>query len=140
MRIAATTRRGGVEDTITPQFGRAVTFTIVDYDGEIKDVEIVENTAASQPSGAGIAASQILVDRRVEAILTGNVGPKAMNVLKSAGIGIFRADGLKVGEAIERFMNGELEEIASPSRGMGGGKGRGTGEMGQGRKGGGRWR
>lgn len=148
MRIAATTLNGGIDDIITPQFGRTASFTILDYDGEIGNVEIVENRAASQSSGAGITASQMLVDKKVEVLLTGNVGPKALNVLRSAGIRIFRADGLRVREAVEKFARGELEEISSAGMGggMGGGKGmgggRGTG-MGKGRMkgtGGGRWR
>jgi predicted Fe-Mo cluster-binding NifX family protein len=136
MRIAATTLRGGLEDIITPQFGRTATFTIVDYDGEVKRVEVVENRAASQPSSAGIAASQLLIDRGVKVLLTGNVGPNAMNVLMSAGIKIFRADGMKVGEAIEMLAGGKLEEITVPTgMGMGGGRGgRGGGRgMGMGR-------
>ena len=151
MRIAATTLEGGLEDIVTPQFGRTATFTIVDYDGGIKSVEVVENRAASQASGAGIAASQTLVDGKVEVLLTGNVGPNALNVLRSAGIRIFRAAGLKVRDAVEKFVKGEQEEVLSPSGGMGGGMGRGMGRgMGSGRgggaggsgrgMGGGRWR
>jgi len=144
MRIAATTLKGGIDDIITPQFGRAATFTIVDYDGEAKNVEVIENRAASQASGAGIAASQTLVDKKVDVVLTGNVGPNAMNVLRAAGIKIYAAAGLKVKDAIEKYVKGELEEITSPSGGMGKGMGRGGGRgigrgMGGG-MGGGRWR
>lgn len=128
MRIAATTSGGGLEDIITPQFGRAMSFTIVEYDEEIKDVEIVKNMAVSQPSGAGIAASQLLIDKDVEVLLTGNVGPKAMAVLKSAGIRVFRADGLKVKDAVEMFVKGKLEEISVPTGGMGRGMGMGRGK------------
>lgn len=142
MRIAATTTNGGLDDIVTPQFGRTASFTILDldYDGKIRNVEIVENTAALQSSGAGIAASQMLVDKKVEVLLTGNIGPKALNVLRAAGIRIFRADGLRVRDAVEMFARGELEGISSADtgRGMGGGKGFGGGRgMGMG---GGRWR
>lgn len=142
MRIAATTLKGGIGDIVTPQFGRTATFTIVDYDGGVKNVEVIENRAASQASGAGIAAAQTLVDNKVEVLLTGNVGPKAMSVLRAAGIKVYVAEGLKVRDAVEKFVKGELEEISSPSggmgmgRGMGGGRGRGTG----GGMGGGRWK
>ena len=144
MKITATTSSGGLDDIVTPQFGRAASFTIVEYDGEPRSVEVVENRGAMQSSGAGIAAAQILVDRGVEVLLTGNVGPKAIGVLRSAGIRIYRADGLRVREAVEKYIKGELEEISAPTgmgmggRGMGGGRGRG---MGRGMGGaGGRWR
>ncbi len=132
MKIAATTLNGGLDDLITPQFGRAASFTIVEYDDGMKSVEVVENKGAMQSSGAGIAAAQMLVDRDVKVLLTGNVGPKAMSVLRSAGIRIYRAEGLRVREAIERYAKGELEEVSVPT-GMGkGGRGMGMG--------GGRWR
>ncbi len=123
MKIAATTQNGGLHDVILPQFGRAPSFTIIELDKDIKSVEVIQNPACMQPSGAGIMASQILVDRGVKVLLTGNVGPKAMSVLKSAGIKIYRADGLTVEEAVRRFMNGQLEEITSPVGGMGRGRG-----------------
>ncbi len=144
MIVAATTLKGGIEDTITPQFGRAATFTIVEISGEeIVNSRVIENAAASRPSGAGIAASQTLIDSGVEILLTGNVGPKAMNVLRSAGIRIYRADGMTVKKAVERLLNGDLEEIVSPGgfggkMGRGRGSGAGGGRSGRGRGGGGR--
>lgn len=124
MRIAATTLKGGIDDVVTPQFGRAATFTIVDYDGGVKNVEVVENKAASQSSGAGIAAAQTLVDKKVKVLLTGHVGPKAMNVLRAAGIRAYVAEGLRVRDAVEKLVKGELEEFSAPSSG---GRGKGMG-------------
>jgi predicted Fe-Mo cluster-binding NifX family protein len=125
MRIAASTDKGGLDDIVTPQFGRTPSFTIVEFDGSIRSVEVVINAASKQSGGAGIAASQLMVDRGVEVVLTGNVGPKAMNVLKAANIRIYRADGLKVEEAVKKLAKGELEEIQAPGRGMGKGSGGG---------------
>ena len=47
--------------------------------------------------------------------MTGNVGPNALAVLNSAGVKVYRAGGLNVKEAIEKFLKGELEQITSPS-------------------------
>mgnify|MGYP000318297175 CR=1 FL=1 len=134
MKIAATTLEGGLDDIIVQQFGRAPSFTIVEFDGkEARSIEVIKNPAVNQARGAGIAASQLLVDRGVKVVLTGNVGPKAMDVLKSAGIKIYRAGGMKVEDALLKFANGELEEITTaifgwgPGKGSGGGTGRGMG-------------
>jgi len=124
MKIAATCLRGGLDDVITPQFGRANVFTIVEFDGEIKSTEIVKNPAVDLPSGAGITAAQLLIDKGVKVLLTGNVGPKAMSVLKSANIEVYRADGMKVEEAVRKFAEGKLEKI-TVARGGGRGGGRG---------------
>ncbi|HDD36834.1 MAG TPA: dinitrogenase iron-molybdenum cofactor [Archaeoglobus veneficus] len=128
MKIAASTNVGGLDDKITPMFGRAPTFTIVDVkNGEITAIETVKNTAAVRGGGAGIAASQTLADKGVEVLLTGNVGPNAISVLNAANIKIYRADGLVVEDAVKKYLNGELEEIKTASQPM------------KGKKKGGRW-
>ena len=125
MKIAASTGNGGLDDRITPMFGRAPSFTIVDVkNDEIVAIETVKNSAAVRGGGAGIAASQMLVDKGVEVLLTGNVGPNAIGVLNTANIKIYKADGLRVEEAIKKYLNGELEEISTPSQPMKGGMGR----------------
>ena len=130
MKIAATCQKGGLDDIITPQFGRANVFTVVEFDGEIKSTEIVKNPAADLPSGAGITAAQLLIDKGVKVLLTGNVGPKAMDALRAANIEIYRADGMKVEDAVRKFAEGKLEKITVARGGRGGGRGGG----------GGRWR
>ncbi len=115
MRIAVSTTSGGLDDRVSEVFGRAVSFTIVDVeDGEIKNVEVVRNDFAVRGGGAGIAVSQFLADKGVEVVLTGNVGPNALSVLQSAGIKVYRAGGMKVKEAVEKFLKGELEQILVP--------------------------
>ncbi len=115
MRIAVSTTNGGLEDKVSEVFGRAVSFTIVDVEnGEIKNVEVVRNDYAVRGGGAGIAVSQFLADKGVEVVLTGNVGPNALSVLNSAGIKVYRAGGMKVREAVEKFLKGELEQILVP--------------------------
>ncbi|RLI77941.1 dinitrogenase iron-molybdenum cofactor [Archaeoglobales archaeon] len=128
MKIAASTNSGGLDDTVTPMFGRAPSFTIVEVENnEIVAIETIKNQAAVRGGGAGIAASQTLVDKGVEVLLTGNVGPNAMGVLNSANIKIYKADGLSVEEAINKYLRGELKEISMPSQPM------------KGKKKGGRW-
>ncbi len=116
MRIAVSTTSGGLDDKVSEVFGRAVSFTIVDVeDGDIRNVDVIRNDFAVRGGGAGIAVSQFLADKGVEVVLTGNVGPNALSVLNSAGIKVYRAGGLKVSEAIEKFLKGELEQILVPS-------------------------
>jgi len=115
MRIAVSTTSGGLDDKVSEVFGRAVSFTIVDVEnGEIKSVEVVRNDFAVRGGGAGIAVSQFLADKGVNVVITGNVGPNALSVLSSAGIKVYRAGGLKVSEAIEKLLKGELEQITVP--------------------------
>ncbi len=130
MKVAVSTTSGGLDDKVSEVFGRAVSFTIVDVeDGEIKNFEIVRNDFAVRGGGAGVAVSQFLIDKGVNAVITGNVGPNALAVLSSAGVKVYRGSGLIVKDAVEKLVKGELEEITSPSQP----------KMGRWRRGGGQW-
>ena len=117
MKVAISTTSGGLDDKVSEVFGRAVSFTIVDVEnGEVKNVEVVRNDFAVRGGGAGVAVSQFLVDKGVDAVITGNIGPNALAVLSSAGVKVYNGRGLKVKEAIEKLVRGELEEITTPSQ------------------------
>jgi predicted Fe-Mo cluster-binding NifX family protein len=92
-----------------PRFGRAAYFVIADTD--TMEPEIIENSAAASGGGAGITSGQLMVDKGVTAVITGNVGPNAMNVLKAANIEIYRGIDVSVKENIAKFKKGLLEKI-----------------------------
>ncbi|MCK4531711.1 MAG: NifB/NifX family molybdenum-iron cluster-binding protein [Candidatus Aenigmarchaeota archaeon] len=136
MKIAISTGKGGMDDAVVPVFGRCGSFTIVEIEGdEIRGSEVVPNQATQSPSGAGIQASQTMVNTGVESVITGNIGPNSMMVLKQAGIKVFSGAGMKVEEAVKAYLEGKLQEISDSTvpggAGMGLGMGRGTG-MGRG--------
>jgi predicted Fe-Mo cluster-binding NifX family protein len=66
-------------------------------------------------SGAGIQAAQTAVDKGVEVVLTGNVGPNAYQVLSAAGIKIVTGASGTVQEAVTKFLRDELEETTGPT-------------------------
>jgi predicted Fe-Mo cluster-binding NifX family protein len=56
-------------------------------------------------------------------VITGNVGPNAMNVLRAANIDIYKGNVASVKENVELFKQGTLEKIQTnvPAHfGMGG--------------------
>lgn len=126
MKIAASTNNGGMDDTVTEMFGRTGSFTVVEVEGnETGSVEVIQHTGA-RGGGAGIVAAQTLVDKGVDILLTGRVGPNAMQALSSSKIRIYQASGMKVEEAVKKLMQNELQEIeAAQGRGQGMGRGRG---------------
>jgi predicted Fe-Mo cluster-binding NifX family protein len=143
MKIAVSTGKGGMDDVVVPVFGRCGSFTIVEVEGDnIKGSEVVPNQAIQSPSGAGIRASQTIVNSGAESVITGNIGPNSMMVLKQAGIKVFSGVGMKVEEAVKAYLEGKLKEISDSTvpggAGMGLGMGRGAG-VGRGRGGGRRW-
>jgi predicted Fe-Mo cluster-binding NifX family protein len=46
-------------------------------------------------------------------VVTGNCGPKALQVLSAAEIKVFRSDARTVAEALEDFRAGRLVEVGS---------------------------
>ncbi|MCQ8903005.1 MAG: NifB/NifX family molybdenum-iron cluster-binding protein [Methanothrix sp.] len=130
MKICVTAGGAGLDAPLDPRFGRCPFFVVVDLDSMADSS--VQNTAAGAAGGTGIQAAQMVSQLGVSALVTGNVGPNALQVLSSAGIEIYQSQGGTVRDAIERFRRGELVKLSAPSVPPQGGMGRGRG-MGGGR-------
>ena len=109
MKIVVTSAGENKESIMDPRFGRAAFFAV--YDSEEGTYEMIDNSANLVAGGAGIRAGQTMDDNNVDAVITGNVGPNAMNVLKVSGIKIYRGENISVEENIDKFNKGELKEI-----------------------------
>jgi predicted Fe-Mo cluster-binding NifX family protein len=143
-RIAVTSTGPTLEDTVESRFGRCAYFLIIDPDS--LDFEPMENPNIMLGGGAGIQSAQLMANKRVSVVLTGNCGPNAYQTFGAAGIQVITGITGQVRKAVERFKAGELSSTSSPSvqshfgmgrvmgRVMGGGMGRGMGGgMGRGR-------
>ena len=114
MKIIVATNRGGLEDDVSPVFGRCQTFTIIEAEGsEIKNVEVVPNQFANAVHGAGIQAGQWVVSQKAKAVIAGNFGPNVSSILQQAGIEMIVAQG-KVKEVVEKYLRGELRSPSTP--------------------------
>jgi len=109
MKVCISSKGNSIQSIMDPRFGRAAYFIIADT--ETMEIELIENSAAASGGGAGITSGQLMVDKDVTAVITGNVGPNAMNVLKAANIEIYRGEPILVKENIEKFKKGKLEKI-----------------------------
>lgn len=102
-------------------FGRAPYFLV--YDTETKESLFIDNSAAASTGGAGIKAAQIIVDSKVDALLTPRCGENAADVLKAADIKIFKTIGDSTRENLDAFIAGNLSllgEIHAGFHGHGG--------------------
>ncbi len=112
-KIAISSTGKTLESEVDARFGRCAYFLIVEIDEkkkEIKNVKAIENTAAGQFGGAGITASQLVANEKVNAVITTNLGPKAFQVLNQLGIEIYQGQG-KIKDVMERFIEGKLKKI-----------------------------
>jgi len=106
MTIAITATGPTLEASVDSRFGRCPYFLIVDTDS--LDVEPVENPNLVLGHGAGIQSAQLMAQRGVQFVLTGNCGPKAYQTLSAAGIGVIAGCGGTVTDVIEQFKAGQL--------------------------------
>jgi predicted Fe-Mo cluster-binding NifX family protein len=113
-----------------PRFGRCPFFVVVDLDS-MSEISI-PNANVNAASGAGIQAAQEVAKQGVSALITGNIGPNAMQTLSAAKIDVYQHQGgIAVRAALEAFQRGDLSKIDAPSvsahAGMGQGRGPGQG-------------
>jgi len=134
MKIAVSAIAPGLDAEVDPRFGRCQYFIIVDP--ETMQFEAIENPSAIASGGAGISAAQMIASKRVEAILTGNCGPNAYQVLSPAGIKVVTGVSGKVQDAVQDYKAGKYQASSQPNVsghfGMGRGQGMGRG-MGRGK-------
>jgi predicted Fe-Mo cluster-binding NifX family protein len=83
LRIGVPTKRhDGLDDTVSEVFGKAKTFTIVDVeDGEVKNVQVVDNPASSFDYGSGPVAVKTLADLKVNLVVVAELGLGASGLL-----------------------------------------------------------
>ena len=115
MKICITSEGKTLESKIDPRFGRCQNFIFFDTDTE--NFEAQENANSQFQGGAGIQSGQLVVFKGVKAVLTGNVGPNAHQVLSAAGISIFTGVSGTVKEAIDGYKNGKYKLADAPSVG-----------------------
>ena len=70
---------------------------------------------------------KLIADKGIQAVITGNIGPKAYQVLSAAGIQMLTGVVGKIRDAIEAYKSGRLPTSTQPGMGMGMGMGRGMG-------------
>ena len=109
MKIAVSSQGEHLDAPASPVFGRCPLYLFVET--ETMEFEAVPNPAMSQGGGAGIQAAQFVVNQGAEAVLSGNLGPNAFDVLQAASVpGCLVSEGT-VRQAVEAYKAGQLQAI-----------------------------
>ena len=142
MKIAVSSAGQTLDDSVDTRFGRCAYFLVIDPD--TLEFEPIQNPNIALGHGAGIQSAQLLADKGVTVVLTGNCGPNAFQTFGAAGIQVITGVAGQVREAVRLYKSGELADAPGPNveghfgTGMGGGMGMGGGRgmgMGQGAQG-----
>ena len=137
MKIAVTSTGPTLDDIMEARFGRCAYFLIIDLD--TMEFEALENANVALGGGAGIQSAQLMAEKGVSTVLTGNCGPNAFQTFGAANIQVITGVSGQVRQAVEQYKSGALSNTTTPNvqshfgmgmgggRGMGGGGGRGMG-------------
>src|SRR4030042_1063631 len=110
MKICVTSTGPGLDSEMDPRFGRCQYFLFVDL--ETRGCEAVENPNIGASGGAGIQSAQLVANRGVEALITGQVGPNAYTTLQAGKVRIITGVAGKVRDLLEKYEKGELTSSA----------------------------
>jgi len=113
MKVAVTSRGTTWDDAVDPRFGRCPNFVIVETDD--MSLEAIKNSNAAAGGGAGIQSAQLVADKGVNTVLTGNCGPNAFRTLEAAGIEVVVGAAGTVREAVEAYKAGNLKASGGPN-------------------------
>jgi predicted Fe-Mo cluster-binding NifX family protein len=137
MKIAVTATEPNLDAQVDPRFGRCRHFLIVETDD--LSFEAVENPNMALGGGAGIQSAQLIAEKGVGAVLTGNCGPNAYHTLSAAGLQVVIGASGTVREVVDQFKSGAFAAASganvqshfgmgtTPGMGMGRGIGMGRG-------------
>jgi len=113
MNVCITSQGKDLDSMVDPRFGRCQYFIIADIDS--LEFEAVVNPNMDTSGGAGIQSGQLMSEKQVKAVLTGNVGPNAFQTLKAAGINIITGASGTVKQAIEKYKSEGFKLTDGPS-------------------------
>lgn len=109
MKIAVSSTGRTIDDNVHPLFGRCDFILIVDT--ESSEIKALQNVFAQLATGSGTGCAAMLFEHNVTAVISGQVGPNAYEVLKAAGVSMYNAPpGVSVHEALEKFKAGSLQK------------------------------
>ncbi len=102
----------GLEDTVCDHFGSASFFTM--YNSETEEVSVIKNRNAHHSHGTCHPMNQ-LASYKIDGVVCGGMGRRAIEALNSEGVKIYQADSRQVRQVIDQIKSGTLVEM-DPSK------------------------
>lgn len=99
---------GGMGEAVHGHFGSAPFFYL--YNTEDDSIEQISNSHAHHEHGMCNPLGS-LEEKGAEAVLTAGIGGRALQILNSQGITVYRLQGKLVRDAVEKIKEGGLEKM-----------------------------
>ncbi len=121
------TRPGGLDSLLGAHFGHCDLYTIVQVtDGQVQNVRTLPNVPHQQ--GGCMAPVNHLAQNGVKVLIAGGMGMRPLMGFNQVGINVFYGGGVQtVGEAVDAFLKGALQQFTTEFTCGGGGAGQSGG-------------
>lgn len=116
MKIVISTSTDSLDGPVDARFGRAPYLSIMNT--ETGSWEAYANPGVGATGGAGVLASQFVVEQDVQAAISGGFGPNAYMTLSATDIQMYLAPAgkeLTGREILDLYREGRLEQAAFPT-------------------------
>ena len=113
MKVCVTSEGNNLDSKVDARFGRCQYFIIADTD--TLTFEAIQNPNIESMGGAGVQSGQLVAEKKVKAVLTGNVGPNAFQTLQASGVDVITGISGTVKDALEKYKKGGLKPTQGPS-------------------------
>lgn len=111
MKIAVSLNENNIKSNLSDLFGRCPYFAIVEInDDKVGETKFIKNEFTDKNSGAGVSVAQLIAENNVEVVITGSVGPRALDILKQFKIKVYAGNG-ELKNVLQSFIKNKLEII-----------------------------
>ncbi|MDD4212796.1 MAG: NifB/NifX family molybdenum-iron cluster-binding protein [Bacilli bacterium] len=107
MKIAMPVIETSNKGSIYSSFGRSPYFLI--FDSVNNEYHFIKNEAENAVGGAGTKAAQLLIDQKVDTLITYQLGGNAAAILKLSSMIIYQAKDGTIEDNIKGAINEELD-------------------------------
>jgi predicted Fe-Mo cluster-binding NifX family protein len=109
MKIIFSAQRNSWDSMLDKRFGRSTGFMLYDeHSGVLSWYSNEDNMNAAH--GAGTKAAQMVINSGAGVLITGNVGPKAFEILKKTDIEIYNAEAAPLRSIYHAYKQGKLNK------------------------------
>jgi len=104
--VIPTNDKKGLDSKIAEHFGRCLTYTFLNKKGEV--AEIIDNTG--EHMGGSELPPELMKKHGADALLCRDIGPRAINLCKELGIGVYIYQAETVKDIFELWRNNKLKK------------------------------
>lgn len=104
-----TTGNKGLEEKVYEHFGSAPFFTVVETDTGA--VEVIDNQNQHHSHGS-CHPMLSLTGRGIDAVVTGGMGRRAIEMLNEGNVKVYQATGDTVSRIVKEYQNRKLKELS----------------------------